>query len=181
LLWCLEQEDRYELVEGVPVLRDVTPTGQAGASSRHDTIVVNAILALGQQLEGKPCRVATGDIAVRTRIDGTHRPDLHVICDPVTDKDYEARDVKLIVDVLSPSNKGVAWQAKLDEYFRRDGLEYLLLIEQEPISVMLYVRDGTAWAEPAQYRRDDDAIDLPRIGCSLSPAQIYRDVPRLSA
>ena len=67
LVWQLDQEVRYELVEGHPVKM------QTGASNYHDVITVNVILALGNQLRGKPCRVATADTAIRTRIRSARR------------------------------------------------------------------------------------------------------------
>jgi Uma2 family endonuclease len=41
LEWCTFQEDRYELVDGVPV-------AMAGAKQVHDRLTVNAIIALGR-------------------------------------------------------------------------------------------------------------------------------------
>ena len=136
-LWGLEQEDRCELVDGVPVVRDVTPTGQAGASGIHDTIVVNCVVALARQLHGKRCRAATGDIAMRTGDRKTRRPDVHMVCDPPDATTDETGDVQLIVEVISQSNKGLAWQRKLEQYKARTDLEYLMLIEQNPHDVLL--------------------------------------------
>ncbi|MEO1649793.1 MAG: Uma2 family endonuclease [Pseudomonadota bacterium] len=174
LIWCLDQEERYELVDGVPVLRDYCETtGQAGATSRHDAIVINIIIALGNQLGDQPCRVATGDIAVRTRIDQTRRPDVHVTCDAVDESSMETNDVKLIVEVLSPSNKGNSWHQKLDAYFRRDDLRYLLLVEQTPVSALLYTRGGQTWNQPIGFKSRNDTIDLSDIGCTLALAHVY--------
>ena len=64
LEWNLLQDERYELVDGVPVpLR-----GMAGTKDQHDTITVNLIVALGNQLRGSGCRPKTADTAVRTKI-----------------------------------------------------------------------------------------------------------------
>ena len=47
-VWQLDQDERYELVEGVPVpLRAMT-----GASNVHDVILVNCIGQLGAICEG---------------------------------------------------------------------------------------------------------------------------------
>ena len=57
LEWNLSQDQRYELVDGVPVpLR-----AMAGAKAEHDTIVVNLIAALHSQLRGSPCKPRTAD------------------------------------------------------------------------------------------------------------------------
>jgi Uma2 family endonuclease len=48
--WQLDQDERYKLVEGVPVpLRAIT-----GASNVHDVILINCIGQLYAHLRGKP-------------------------------------------------------------------------------------------------------------------------------
>jgi Uma2 family endonuclease len=101
--WQLGQEDRYELVDGFPVKM------MTGASERHDRIVVNIIAGLHAQLRGTRCRPVTDDVAVRTRINSLRRPDITVTCGEARDDSYEAQEPKMIVEVLSPSNAGVAW------------------------------------------------------------------------
>ena len=56
--WQARQDKNYELVDGIPVLPIKAMTG---ATARHDTVTVNAIIALGNQLRGKPCRPRTQD------------------------------------------------------------------------------------------------------------------------
>jgi Uma2 family endonuclease len=115
-VWCERQEDRYELVDGLPVKM------MTGASNYHDAIVINIIRELSIQLRGKPCRPMTADTAARTRIRNFRRPDVTVMCGPLRPRNYEAADPRLFVEVLSPSNEGVAWQRKLDEYRKLSGL-----------------------------------------------------------
>jgi Uma2 family endonuclease len=109
LVWQQGLEDRYELVAGMPVKM------MTGASTAHDCIVVNVIMALGQQLRGSPCRPATAAVALRTKIRSVRRGDVVVICDPPRPDTFEANDLRLVVEVLSPSNKGLDWLRKLDE------------------------------------------------------------------
>lgn len=74
LLWCLDQEDRYELVDGFPVKA-------ADVDAYHDTVVVNVLACLGSQLRGTRCRVTTAAIALRTKPNFVRRPDAIVTCD----------------------------------------------------------------------------------------------------
>jgi len=166
LVWCLDKDGRYELVEGVPVEM------MAGASEIHDRIVVNIIVSLGNQLRGGPCRPATSDIAVRTRIRSLRRPDVTVTCDPPRDDVYDAQKPRMVVEVLSASNVGVAWDRKLREYRRREDLDYILLIDTKLIAATLYVREGQDWNDH-DFERLDQTIELPRIGCRLPIADIY--------
>jgi Uma2 family endonuclease len=183
LLWCLRQEDRFELVDGVPVriVEEIdTPDGprmMTGASDVHDRIVVNVIIALGNQLRGTPCRPATADLAVRTKIRSVRRPDVTVTCDPPLGNRYEVSP-KLIVEVLSPSNRGVPWQRKLDEYWRLDAARYVLLVESQEPRAVLYTRSGPAW-DSVDAETLADVFELPGIGCRLAMADIYEglDLP----
>ena len=74
--WCLDQEERFELVDGFPVpLR-----AMSGASTTHDQIVVNVIAALKQMLRGTGCRPTTADVALRTGIKRSRRPYVMIEC-----------------------------------------------------------------------------------------------------
>jgi Uma2 family endonuclease len=166
LVWSLDQETRYELVEGVPVEM------MTGASGLHDLIVTNIIAALKSQLRGGPCRPTTADIAVRTRIRSVRRPDVTVTCDPPRGDVYEAIEPKLVVEVLSPSNKGVAWDRKMREYRRMTNMDYILLVDSETVAATLYSREGSDWNDVDGETRDD-VLEFPKLGCRLTMTDIY--------
>lgn len=166
LEWCLDQEDRYELVDGFPVKM------MAGATEYHDQIVANVIAALHGQLRGKLCRVQTADIAIRTKIRGYRRPDVMVTCNPPRADALEAAEPRMVVEVLSKSNAGLAWQRKLEEYRRREGLKYILLIDSRAPQATLLTRGATD-GEPIDADDLDAVFDLPEIGCRLPMRDIY--------
>jgi Uma2 family endonuclease len=166
LVWCLDQEARYELVDGIPLEM------MAGASRLHDLVVTNIIASLKAQLRGGPCHPTTADIAVRTRIRFVRRPDVTVTCDPPHGDVYEALEPRMVVEVLSPSNKGVAWDRKLREYRRHQSLQYILLVDSEIAAATLYVRAENDW-ENVDADRFADIFELPLIGCRLTMAEIY--------
>lgn len=114
--WQQRQEDRYELVEGVPVPMRDPARMMTGASSQHDRITSNVLIALGNQLKGSPCWPATADLALRTKILSLRRADVLVTCDTPRPDVYEAQEPRMVVEVLSPSNKGLPWQRKIEEY-----------------------------------------------------------------
>jgi Uma2 family endonuclease len=167
--WQLGQEDRYELVEGFPVEM------MTGASERHDRVVVNIIISLGTQLRGTRCRPVTDDVAVRTRINSLRRPDITVTCGEARDDSYEAQEPKMIVEVLSPSSAGVAWQRKLEEYRRLPGLAYILLVDTRRADATLLQRTATEW-EPVDADDLDAVFELSAIGCRLAMRDIYEGV-----
>jgi Uma2 family endonuclease len=153
--WQLQPEDRYELVDGYPVEM------MSGASGRHDAVVVNIIVSLGNQLRGKRCRPRTADTAIRTGIKALRRADVLVTCEPPRDDAYEAAEPRLVVEVLSPSNTGVAWERKLKEYRRHQQLEYILLVDSRVMAVTLYTRTEQGWAD-TDADRPEDVLSLAR-------------------
>jgi Uma2 family endonuclease len=181
LIWCLDQEDRWELVDGVPVRLDEEHTEtvdgvvikmMTGASTLHDRIVVNMVAELRQQLRGTRCIPTTADVGLRTKRRSLRRPDVLVMGDAARSDVYEAADAKMAVEVLSPSNKGIRWQRKLEEYRLRDGLIYILLIASDEAKATLISRAGEAWT-PSNFDGRDGVIELPAIGCKLAMAEIF--------
>jgi Uma2 family endonuclease len=170
--WQASQSDLFELIDGVPALYRGADM-MAGGSSLHDRIITNIIIALGNQLGDGPCRPATADLGLRTKIKSLRRADILVTCDPPRDDLYEATDPRMVVEVLSPSNVGVAWDRKLNEYRQHGKLEYILLIDARVMDVKLYSRTSSGW-DDADFATPSDIVDLPAIGCQLALSAIYR-------
>jgi Uma2 family endonuclease len=171
--WQERQEDLYELVDGVPVPRWKAMTG---ATKRHDRIVVNAIIALGNKLRGGPCRPMTADIGTRTA-SNLRRPDLTVECGSYDPVHRESSAPVLVLEVLSPSTEGIDRLIKLEEYKAMPTLRHILLAEPGKAHVLLYSRhDDGPWSSMSHIG-PDSSLDLPAIGCSLSLAELYEDVP----
>jgi Uma2 family endonuclease len=170
--WQLDQDERYELVDGIPVpLRAMT-----GASNVHDVILVNCIAELHARLRGKPCRVASADTALRTSIRTSRRPDVTVDCAPPEKTSYEARRPTVVVEVLSPSTRKIDRFTKLEEYRRHPGLRHILLIDPDSVSAKLYSRpDDGAWSD-AELIGADALVALTAIDVSLPLGALYERV-----
>lgn len=170
--WEPDGEDSYELVDGYPVKM------MTGASQAHDCIVTNVIISLGNQLRGSGCRPTTDDVALRTGIRNVRRPDVMVTCgDPRADS-YEAHDARLVVAVLSPSNAGLDWQRKIEEYRRLAGLSYILLIDPKLRGATLLTRNsGAAWTS-TDFDSLKETIELPAISCHLAMADLFDGLPQ---
>lgn len=171
--WQLDQEERYELVDGVPVpLR-----GMTGASNFHDTTATNIIGLLWQQLRGSPCRVTTADTAVRTSIRQVRRADATVECAPPQANSYEAHAPRLLVEVVSPSNRPIDRIRKIEEYKRLPTLTGILFVEpSEPRAVLLTRQADGGWLD-TPFQGLDAVVSLPDIGASLALRDIYEGVP----
>jgi len=164
--WQQRQEKRYELVDGVPMEM------MTGASQMHDFIVTNMIAVLKDKLRGGRCHPTTADIALRTRSRSLRRPDVTVTCEPPRGDIYEAREPRMVVEVLSPSNTGLKWNRKLNEYRRLDALEYILFVDSEAVGVTLLTRTGTGW-DDVDADRLIDVIEFPKLNCRMTLAEIY--------
>ncbi len=166
LAWQRRREDRFELVNGVAIKL------MTGASRAHDRIVTNVIIALGSQLKGSRCRPTTADIGLRTGEHSLRRPDVTVTCDEPRPDRYTSDDPRMVVEVLSSSNKGIAWQKKLEEYHCLEGLAYILLIDSEAEQVLVMTRAAGVWKHQ-DFAGREAIIELEAIGCRLALSDVF--------
>ncbi len=173
LAWNLSQDERFELVDGQPVaLR-----AMAGAKAEHDTIVVNLIAEMREQLRGSQCRPRTADSAVRTSIKRVRRPDVTIECAPIELGALEVRNPIAAFAVLSPTTRQLDRSEKLQEYLRHPSLEVIVHIDPGVMDVMVYTRDaGTNW-DATRLNEPDDTIRIPGTDVALSLAAVYDGIP----
>ena len=176
-VWQQGQDERYELVDGVPIILADPITMMTGASSQHDRITGNIFASLHNQLDGSPYWPATADLALRTKIRSLRRADVLVTCDEPALDVYEAQEPRMVVEVLSPSDRFLPWFRRNEEFRQHSKLVYLLLVESERQQATLITRsgEGGAWA-PEDYDGDNRLIDLPGIGCKLAMARVYQGI-----
>lgn len=177
LVWNLEQDQRYELVDGIPVpLR-----AMSGAKAEHDTIVVNLIVALGQQLRGSGCRPRTADTALRTRIRRVRRPDVTIECAGVEPGSLEARNPAAVFEVLSPTTRQLDRSEKLQEYQQHPRLQAIVHVDPSLMDVMVYTRNAAGGWEAERLERPEDVIRLPGTPVALDLATVYEGVPLIAS
>ena len=171
-VWQVEQDRNYELVDGVPVL---TPKAMTGASRRHDTITVNILTLLRNQLRGKPCRPHTDDIAIRNPNGNVRRPDILVDCRSAPDRSMEVSEPRLLIEVLSPSTTRFDRLQKIEEYKAHRAVAVVLLVDSEAPRAIVWRRgDEGLWASLI-VEEPGSIIALPEIGAALALADIYED------
>lgn len=167
--WCQHQDERHELVSGVPV-------AMAGAQRRHDQIVVNAMLAIGPGLRGGPCRPFTADTGVRIPSGNIRRPDLGVDCGQFVDTALAADRPALVIEVLSPSTRAFDLVTKLDEYKSIETLRDVLLVDPDQPQVIHWSRPPNGHWQQTMAAGLDAIIQLSAIGVTLSLAELYADL-----
>lgn len=166
LVWCETQEERYELVDGVPQM-------MTGARRAHDRVVVRAIMALGARLRGGPCEPHTADIAVTSPFGNVRRPDVMVDCERGDPDDLKARAPVLIIEVLSKSTRNYDLLRKTAEYRAIPSLRYILHVEPDDIAAIFHVRqDDGRWLDTPLVGRDT-LIEMPEINVSLTLGDFY--------
>lgn len=169
LRWQELQEDRYELVDGEPVLHRM----MSGASQRHDLIALNALTFLRTMLRGTPCRPTTADVAIRLPTGSLRRPDAAIDCGPLQDADYVASAPVLVVEVLSPSTRQIDRFRKLEEYKTVATLRYILLVEPSFAAAKLYERRGPELWTSVDLIGLDSTIILSEPELSLPMRDLY--------
>lgn len=170
--WQETMDERYELVDGYPVPRCPEIEMMTGASRRHDQIVFNIHGELANQLRGSTCRGFTADTAVRTP-KGRRRPDAGVECGKLDDQSYEAGEVRMVVEVLSPSTRDVDTFSKLDEYKAIDSMDRVLLVEPNAPHAILWSRQtDRSWGHTS-FNGIELSIEIGSLGITLKLAALY--------
>ena len=165
-----QAEHKSEYIDGVVY-------AMSGASFRHNTIVANVIIELGQQLRGRPCGVLPSDMKVRMPDSSKFfYPDVSVVCGEPEFHD-ERSDVLLnptiIVEVLSESTASFDRGEKFQAYQRLDSLREYILISQDKHLVEQYIRQTKErWTYTAMVGVES-SLSLPSIECTLSLTAVY--------
>jgi Uma2 family endonuclease len=178
LRWCETQEDSYELVDGVPVLKYWNgPEMRAGGNARHADVIGNIYAALRTKLRGRPCRPYIGDhLAVRTEIRKERRPDVFVDCTGAEPTDLNSTTPTVLFEVLSPSSGGDDLIRKPAEYKRlATARHYVVIDPATPLAKVWSRGDDGVWSE-GEVEGIEGAVELPAIGTALTMAEIYENV-----
>lgn len=176
LVWCLDQDDKYELVDGIPVLLHQPINGQAGATRGHDRIVVNLIGRLFEKLRGSPCGPTTSDQAVRTSIKKLRRPDVTIECGMADASSLEVSEPVAVFEVLSPSNRPSEIVIKLEEYKRHPAIRHIVLIEPGSVSVTHFTRGANAPWSDATITDIAETLSIDPPGVELPLTEIYEGI-----
>lgn len=134
------REEKYELVDGVPVM-------MAGANRRHNRIMANLVRRIAERLDGGPCEVLAADMGLAVSQFTYRLPDLAIYCDP---HDTGPRDVepmtldrpKVLIEILSQSTEKTDHAVKLDEYQAIDSVDTIVLIHVSRNAFTTFERTG---------------------------------------
>jgi Uma2 family endonuclease len=149
----------------------------SGGSPEHSALAANIIRILGNQLDGKPCRVCTSDLRVRVAATGlaTH-PDVSVVCGNLecdAEDPLAATNPAVVVEVLSPCTESHDREEKFAHFRRVPSLRAYVLVSQQERRIEVFTRNADqSWT----LRETRDArAEIEVIGCVLSVEEVYRN------
>lgn len=152
-----------------------------GASFNDNCITSDVHGELRAQLKDRNCNVLAADMRVKIpKMELYTYPDIVVLCEQPKIEKIEGIETllnpQLIVEILSPSTEGYDKGKKFDWYRKIESFQEYLLIAQDRVHVMLYVRQADNKWLLSETKDLSDTIKLPITNCELSLKEIYRRV-----
>lgn len=181
--WNEVQGEKYELIDGVPVLKSApvpvmlpgatAPLMMTGANRRHNHTSANLLQLIGNQLRGSPCNVFVNDAAVRTGPNQIRFPDLVVDCGTALDDGFAFENPRLVAEILSPSTETFDLAGKITEYWQIATIAHVLIVDPEKFRAQLHTRRAGEAPTVRIFSQGDDVIDIPEVGVALRLADIF--------
>lgn len=163
----LTSKIKYEYVDGWVY-------AMAGGSLDHARIAINAIRALEDALDDRPCRVYNSDAAARLSARRYTFPDVSVTCDARDQggRATEVRAPRVIVEVLSDSTEAYDRGDKFRYYRACPTVEEYILLATKRQAAEVYRRTAQGWTYDTY--GPDDMLHLVGLGVQLAVADLYR-------
>ncbi|CAN5808549.1 Uma2 family endonuclease [soil metagenome] len=136
--WAAAQpQGRFELMDG----QVVAMAPERMAHTRAKLRAVNA-LAASIVASGLDCEAVTDGASIRIDDHTVYGADALVRCGPpVPDDAQEVTDPIIVVEILSPSSRGIDTGLKLDGYFRLPSVRHYLVLNTDSRVVLHHHRD----------------------------------------
>ena len=168
IAWAMEQPSgRYELSNGVVV-------AMAPERVSHNQAKLNAVIALRTALRARslPCSAMTDGLTLRIDADTVYEPDAMVRCGPPLPGDAtEVSDPVIVVEVVSPSSRGIDRAAKLVRYFTLPSVRHYLIVDIEGRVVLHHRREESGEIGTRFLTEGALALDPP--GIEIAVADIF--------
>lgn len=171
IAWALEQPaGRFELDNGIVV-------AMAPERASHNQAKLNAAIALRGAIgaRGLPCRVMTDGMAVRINDRTVYEPDALVRRGPPLPGDaIEVADPVVVVEVVSPSSRGIDRGVKLAGYFSLPSARHYLIVDTDKLVVIHHRRDDEGRIEVEILQDGSLTLDPP--GLAFDIRDIFADL-----
>jgi Uma2 family endonuclease len=164
LVWAEAQDKgRFELIDGQPV-------AMAPERAEHVEAKLNAATALtAAGRAGIPCKAYVEGLAVVVDGSTSYLPDALVNCgEPVARDAMIAPHPVIVVEVLSPSTRGIDTTVKLAGYFRIASLAHYLIVDLGQRHVVHYRRQADGTVTVTVIADGNIALEPPGISIAVS-------------
>jgi Uma2 family endonuclease len=168
--------EKYELINGQPVLKFGEAEMMAGGSGTHNIISGNIFAALHRALKGSACRPFGPDMGVKINWDGILYPDVSIFCDPrnfVGGLNVKAFPFpSIIFEVLSPSTAAYDRGEKLFHYQSIATVRSVFIVEGDRQQITHHSRSSdTIWMSEILASGTDLVLTDPAL--TLTAAEIF--------
>ena len=161
---------RFELDNGIVVAIAPERVSHARAKGQVWLALRTAIAA-----RGLPCEALPDGATLRVNDRTVYEPDALVRCGPPLPGDaVEATDPVIVVEVVSPSSRGVDRGVKLAGYVSLPSVRHYLIVGTDRRVVIHHRRDddGRVWTEIVR----DGALTLEPPGLAIDPRDVFEGV-----
>lgn len=149
----------------------------SGGTDDHNTIALNAAIALRSHLRGSDCQVYMVDVKVQLENRNYYYPDGLVTCDSADrETSLYKRFPKLIIEVLSPSTEAFDRGDKFVDYQSFESLEEYVLISTKRRRVEVFRRLGKGLWTLQLYRENNEVVELKSVELKVLLSALYENV-----
>ncbi|MFF3864773.1 Uma2 family endonuclease [Micromonospora sp. NPDC001898] len=159
-----ETSQRVELFDGslhvtpAPTPRHQNISGELRAALRTPVRKAGLRVLEAVNVRLKPGRIPIPDLVITGEID-------------FDDPNIEARDVRLVCEIISPSNAATDKVLKM-HYYAAAGIEWYLLVEQENGTLHLYRRQGRHYIEQSVTRMGEVLELIEPVQATVRPEDL---------
>ena len=157
------------------------PVAMAGTRTDHSRIKHNIERHIGNQLDGGPCEVMSGDQKVRIEESDLNAfPDIVVLCADAQFQEVRGLPALLnpivLVEILSPSTARFDLTDKWAHYQLIPSLRDYLVVFSDQMRAQHYARgnDGS-WVERVHFRPDDEIV-FTGVAARVALRDVYQRV-----
>jgi Uma2 family endonuclease len=165
IVWAEAQDKgRFELIDGQPVAMAPERAEHVAAKLRAANALTSAI-----QRASAPCEAFVEGLAVVVDGSTSYLPDALVNCgEPVAGDALSAPNPVIVVEVLSPSTRGIDTTVKLAGYFRVASLAHYLIVDLGQRHIVHYRKQADGTVTVAVIADGDIALEPPGISVAVS-------------
>ncbi len=167
LAWEDRQELKFEFDGFAPV-------AMSGGTAGHASIQRNLAVSLTPRLRGQSCDFYGSDLKFLTAEGTVRYPDGMVVCAPVERRAKGVENPTIVFEVLSPSTTQTDRIEKAREYQATPSVRRYIMLEQDGVAAVVYVRSGESWTHEILVA--DSVLALPEIGVTLPLAELYEGI-----